>query len=152
MNQELKRVQSNVYPKLPTFTSTFTFYFNQPQLQQPLHQNDHSAYEPSSCLTKIPSLFILKILILMILMIVRQIISFPHPYEPSLVMRMMWAKPPPPPTALLLRCDSILALQTLQRELQVPSLHHVEVRLVAGPPPPVLEPYELLLRKDTCDC
>jgi hypothetical protein len=31
-----------------------------------------------------------------------------------------------------LRRDSILALQTLQRRLQVPSLHHGEVRVVAG--------------------
>jgi hypothetical protein len=31
-----------------------------------------------------------------------------------------------------LRRDYILALQTLQRGLQVPSLHHGEVRVVAG--------------------
>jgi hypothetical protein len=31
-----------------------------------------------------------------------------------------------------LRRDSILALQTLRRGLQVPSLHHGEVRVVAG--------------------
>ena len=37
-----------------------------------------------------------------------------------------------PSAPFQLRRDSILALQTLQRGLQVPSLHHGEVRVVAG--------------------